>query len=74
MKTYTIVSNCDGEIENIPFESTRKRDILAKFNKFCKNMNKYANCTVRMIREGYAEYTFTGDYGMINGEYYIVIK
>lgn len=31
-----------------------------------------AGYSVEMVREGYARYTYFGEYGMLEGEYYII--
>lgn len=72
MNTYTIVTESNGNVELTGFTSTRKRDILKSFNRFVNGMSKMAGYSVEMVREGYARYTYFGEYGMLEGEYYII--
>ena len=72
MATYTIVTENNGNVELTSFTSTRKRDIMKSFNRFINSMAKLPGYSVEWVREGYARYTYFGEYGMLEGEYYII--
>lgn len=69
--TYTIVSESNGNVEMTSFTSTRQREIMKMFNRFMASLSKMAGYSVEMVREGYAKYTYCGEWGMLEGEYYI---
>lgn len=69
---YTIVEESNGNVELTRMTSTRKREITSMFNSYMKSLSKDPHFYIEMVREGYARYSFVGDYGIIEGEYYII--
>lgn len=68
---YTIVSEINGQVELTSMTSTRKSEILKSFNRFVNSMSQMAGYSIEMVREGYARFTYIGEYATLEGEYYI---